>query len=473
MPGRLRSCGKCGAGRMHDVIVIGGGVSGLATAHGLMLRGLDVQLLERQQMAGGNAVSERFDGFLMEHGPTTFNASLPDAVERIDALGLLQSARNLGAGVKRRFLRDQGHLSGISISPLGFFTSGYLPVGARLRILAEGLIPRKKTPGEETIHAFVSRRFGPVFADKVMEPMAAGIFMGDSRRISVDGAFPRLVDMEQRLGSVTRAILSARRGSEPGRRLCSWQGGIATLAQTLALALGARVHTGVAVTGLARTANGLAVKTANGTRHAHRVVLAVQPHVAAALLAPLDPDGANAAGAIEAPPVSVVFLGYRREQVAHPLDGLGFLATPDDNRILSGAQFASTMFDGRAPRGHVAISAYAGGARNPELAAVPDPELGAMVHEELAETLGITGNPVVVRCRRWALGLPQYTIGHAARRTVLDQTPDRVEGLYVTGNFTQGISVANCLKSGQDLAEKLAGSLGAEPVPLPAIQASD
>jgi len=444
---------------MHDVIVIGGGISGLATAHELRTRGLDVHLLERQVRVGGNAISERFDGFLMEHGPTTFNASVPDAVEQIRALGLLDQAADLGPNVKRRYLRDGGRLTGISANLMGFFKSDYLSKKARLRILLEGLIPRNKSGEEESIHAFVTRRFGREFADKVMDPMAAGIFMGDSKQLSISGAFPKLAEMEQALGSITRGVLRAKRGTEPGRHLYSWGGGIATIPQTFAAGLGARIHTGVTVTKLLKTANGFTVETSHGSRTARAIVLAVQPHVAASLLEGIDPDGATATGAMMAPPVNVAFFGYSRAQVAHPLDGLGFLATKDDARILSGAQFASTMYAGRAPDGYVSISAYAGGVRNPELAAMPEAELSAQMHKELAEMLGIKGAPVVTKMRRWALGLPQYTIGHTARQLTFEQTPKRVEGLFVTGNYTQGVSVANCLKSAADTAANVAASL--------------
>jgi len=444
---------------MHDVIVIGGGISGLATAHDLAQRGLDVQLLERQVRVGGNAISERFDGFLMEHGPTTFNASVPEAVEQISSLGLLDQAYDLGPNVNQRYLRDSGKLTGIAASPMGFFKSNYLSKTARLRILLEGLVPRNKSGNEESIHAFVARRFGREFADKVMDPMVAGIFMGDSKHLSISGAFPKLAEMEQELGSITRGVLRAKRGSEPGRHLYSWDGGIGTISVTLAANLGARVRTSIAVIGLRKTATGFEVKTSHGTRTARAVVLAVQPHVAAKLLERIDPTGAETTGTVQAPPVNVAFFGYKREQVAHPLNGLGFLSTKDNGRILSGSQFASTMYPHRAPDEYVAISAYAGGARNPALIKLSETDLTAQMHAELAEVLGIKGNPVITRLRRWQLGLPQYTLGHIARQKVFAETSQRVEGLFVTGNYTNGVSVANCLKSAQETAMLVAKTL--------------
>ena len=457
---------------MTDVVIIGAGVSGLATARALTARGLAVTVLERQRGIGGNARSDRQRGFLMELGPTTMNAAQPGLLDRLAPLGLDTARLPLGPDVRKRYLADAGRLHGISVNPSGFLLSSYLSLPARARMMAEMLIPRRQDTagratagrntaragtGEESVHAFASRRFGRAFADKVLDPMVAGIFMGDSHEISVNGAFPRLARMEARHGSVIRAVLAAKRGSEPGRALFSWADGIGTLPR--ALGRGALVRTGVAATRLLRHGGGFAIETNQGRLSARAVVLATQPHVTAALVEPLDPDAAAAAGAIPAPPVAIAFFGYRRAQVAHPLDGLGFLATRGAS-ILSGAQFPSTMFPGRAPEGHVAISAYVGGARNPDLARLPAASLLPLVEAELRGLLGITGRPVISLAHGWPIGLPHYTLGHAGRRAVLEALPRRQNGLYLTGNYLSGVSVAACLEQAQKVAQEVAEDLG-------------
>lgn len=440
----------------RDAVVIGAGISGLAIAQDLVSRGYDVRVLERQTTVGGNAATEQFGGFLMEKGPTTMNAAFPEAMERVDALGLGSSAVDLGAGVQKRYLLDQQKLQGISVHPLGFFLSDYLSLRAKLSLLAELFRPRGTAMTEETIHGFVSRRFGVEFADKVIDPMAAGIFMGDSRALSIDGAFPKLVDLEQKHGSIIRGILAAKRGSEPGRRLFSWPLGIATLPRRLQAQLKSRIQTGVTVTRISRNPGGFEVTTAkHGTLCADLVVLAVQPHVATALLEQLDPETAEATGSIQAPPVGVVFLGYKRTQVAHPLDGLGFLRTRGPGQIISGAQFCSTMFEGRAPKGHVSISCYVGGMRNSQAARLPRRALIEETCREVSDILGISGEPVVARAHHWPQGLPQYTLKHRARRTVIENLNQRVPGLYVTGNFLGGVSIANCLVSARTVADRI------------------
>ncbi len=448
----------------HDVVVIGGGISGLSCAQELAENGLDVQVLERQVTTGGNAKSLRFDKFLMELGPTTLNAAFPNAMKRIDHLKLGQTTQELGENVRKRYLRDDRGLHGISTHPLGFFTSGYLSIRDRLSIATELFRPTKSNDNEETIHQFATRRFGVGFADKVIDPMAAGIFMGDSKSLSINGSFPKLVELEKRFGSITRGILAAKRGSEPGRMLLSWDDGIATLPQRLTSLLADRINTGVTVTKITRTSAGFKIETANsGTINSRAVVLAVQPHVASALLGDLAPETAAATGDIAAPAIGVVYFGYHKDQVDHQLDGLGFLSVKAKDQVISGAQFCSTMFSGRAPSDHVSISCYVGGARNPELANMPETELVNMVHRELSDLLGIRGEPVLSHCHRWPRGLPSYTLGHDARRQVIETTNQRVPGLFLTGNYLQGVSMTNCLEASSVTAGRVVKALKLTP----------
>ncbi len=452
----------------YDVVVIGAGISGLATAHNLRSRGYNVKVLERQIAIGGNATSERFNGFLMEHGPTTINAMLPGAMKYIRSLQLDQTSVDLGPNVLKRYLRDERGLHGIATNPFGFFLSGYLSPMGRLAMFAEILQPRKKCDAEETIHEFTARRFGEQFAEKIMGPMAAGIFMGDAKSLSIAGAFPKLQELEQKHGSVIRGVLAAKRRSEPGRRLFSWPGGIGTLPRAIAATLGESIHLGVTVTKIAPCPSGFEVRTANsGTLKTRAIVLAVQPHVAVGLLENSEPTTACAVGDIAAPPISVVFLGYHKSQVSHPLDGLGFLSTHLKNKIISGTQFSSTMFENRAPEGHVAISSYVGGARNPETARLPERELTAAVHDELSQLLGIRGKPVESRTHYWPRGLPQYTLAHTARKEIIETANERLPGLFLTGNYLSGVSIANCIEAANLTAEKVHNELSIGNIHLP------
>ena len=440
---------------MYDVAVIGAGISGLTAARELVAAGHSVIVLERQQHTGGNAISENIGGFLMEHGPTTLNAMVPEALALTKELGLDAEFIGMGEGVKKRYLYANGRLHGISVRPTGFLLSRYLSVSARLSIICEIFRAQKTTNEEETVHAFATRRFGQEFADKVMEPMAAGIFAGDAKKLSVQSVFPRLVEMEKQQGSITRAVMKAGKGSEPGKRLFSFKQGVGTLPKTIANLLGERVCCGVAVNSISHSVSGYRIETSGaGVVVAGAVVVATQPHVASDLLEKLDPVSANAASQIEAPPMSVIYLGYAREQVKHPLDSLGFLSIKGETGVLTGAQFSSTLFDGRAPNGYIAVAGYVGGTRNPDAARIPAEQLIPQVHEEFAQLLGIRGEPVLQRCRHWAMGLPQYDMAHGKKKLVLLATNQRTGGIFLTGNYLSGVSIANCIAQAKNTAKQ-------------------
>jgi oxygen-dependent protoporphyrinogen oxidase len=447
---------------MVDVAVIGGGISGLATAWNLMRQGLDVVVLERQANPGGNAVSERIGGFLMEHGPSTIDSRATAATDMAGALGLEGDRCELGPEVRKRYLVGNGSLRSIATHPMGFLMSDYLSPLARLRMLAEWAIPRARGVGDESIAAFCSRRFGAELTARVMEPLVRGVYGGDAGSLSLQAVFPALIDMERRYGSISAGIMMSRlsRRKMPGRRLYSWRGGIGSLPRLLVQQLGNRVHTGVAVRRIRRALSGYDVDTGHGGRiSAHAVVIATQPHVAAQLLDGLDDDAAAAAGEIEAPPTAVVYLGYRREQVAHPLDGLGFFVPQGEGRSLNGVQFCSTMFEGRAPAGHVSIAGYVGGDAAPELAQMPSGPLEALVRDEFSDLLGARGEPVVARVRHWPRGLPQYRLGHAERLAALRGAEDRMPGLFLTGNYLIGPSVGACLDQARNTAARVPSAI--------------
>ncbi len=326
---------------------------------------------------------------------------------------------------------------------------------------------------------FCARRFGTEFVDRVIDPMVGGMFAGKATEVSMSATFPRLLDMERRHGSITRAMICSRFRGEgmPARRLFSWRNGMASLPRALATRLGSAVRSGIAVRRILPQADGFRVDAgAAGAFEAKTVVIATQPHVAAALLDVIDRTGAGAAAAIEAPPLAVVFLGYHRQQISHPLDGVGYLTPTAERRLLTGALFCSTMFAGRAPEHHVALAGYIGGARAPELARLPANQLVASVRAEFADLIGARGRPVVASVRQWPHGLPQARLGHGNRNNALTSIGRRKPGLFVTGNYLRGVSVAGCLEQAAETAASVDRYLSrhnqiARPVlPLPSVK---
>ncbi|MDP6621268.1 MAG: protoporphyrinogen oxidase [Alphaproteobacteria bacterium] len=443
-----------------DVAIIGGGISGLATAEELRRRGRSVVVLERQVAAGGKAFSERIGGFLMEHGPSTVGAHVEAATAWSRSLGLEAERSELGPDVRQRYMVAAGRLEGMATHPLSLLTSGYLSLPARLRLLAEVVLPRGRHD-DETVAEFARRRFGREFAERLVDPLVGGIYAGRADEISLRAAFPALYELERQHRSLVLGV-AARRwrgGRMPGGRLFSWRDGVATLPRALEQGLGGALRTGVAVQRLERRSRSFRLLTPEGTLKAQAVVIATQPHVAAALIETLDPAGAQAAGAVAAPPLAVVYLGYQRRQIEHALDGLGFLAAAGEGRALNGAHFCSTMFAGRAPAGHVALAAYFGGARQPELGRLPADDLVDLARHEFGDLVGARGEPLLARVRHWPRGLPQYGPGHTELVQNLTALPAREPGLFLTGNYLRGPSVAMCLELAGETAAEVDGFL--------------
>ncbi len=448
---------------MIDAAIIGGGISGLSAAYELKARGFEVAVLERQRRCGGAAVSEKSGGFLMEHGPSSISTSVAGAEGLSRRLGLDAQKCGLGEDVRYRYLVKNGRPCPVSTSPLGFFTSSYLSPSAKISLLLEFFRARGDA-SNESVTQFCERRFGAEFTRMVIEPLVAGLYGARAGDISLQAAFPALERMERQYGSLVAAVVAKKiaGGKMPAKRLFSWKNGIASLPDALASALSSSVYTGVVIRRITKETEGFTVHMgAAGRLRARSVVIAVQPHAAGALVSDMDKAAAAALFDIPAPPISIVYLGYSRRQVAHELAGIGYLTPESEGRTASGVLFPSSMFAGRAPQGHVALSVYIGGSRAADAAGLPRRDLIAIAREEVGDMLGASGEPVTARIRQWPRGLPQMSAGHNERLGVLQGAGERHEGLFFTGNYFSGPGISHCINNAQMAAAKAAEYLGA------------
>lgn len=379
---------------------------------------------------------------------------VPGAEELIASLGLGGERIFKGSGVRHRYLVRDGRAHALPLDPLGFFSSSFFSARGRLRMLAEPFV--RRGPVDESVADFVRRRFGRELLDYVFDPLVGGIYAGNPENLSMMALLPRLKQLEQRYGSVVRGVAAKVFGGmdsrfDPRRRnLFSFEQGMSSLPRRLAVELGARVWSGVRVEGLRAEVGGgfrlsLRERDAQSTLHVDGVVVALPAYAAAKVLAPLAPPVGEALAEIKHPPMAVVALGYRRGQVAHPLDGLGVLTPTVEHRKVLGFLFSSTLFAHRSPDGNILLTAYVGGARQPELARLPRDELIAMVRSEAADLLGASAEPVFDSLRYWRQGLPQPDLGHVGRIESLHRLEQEHPGLVVTGNYVAGVSTAACI----------------------------
>ncbi len=449
-----------------DVLVIGGGISGLATAHRLMRRGATVEVLDAGTQAGGVMATRRRDGALYETGPNSTLDTTPLINALLEELGIAAERADANAVAATRFIVRGGRLVALPTSASAFFATAAFSLGAKLMLLREPFVKPLPPETDESIAAFVRRRLGAEFLDYAIDPFVAGIYAGDPERISVPAAFPRLAALEQKYGSLIKGqILGARerkRNPEQAKNVAktfSFKQGMQTLPAALARAVG-RVEQGVNVRTIARDADGTYVVSGDRdgaplVRRARAAVLALPAHPAAGLVAPLAPAAASALMAIDYAPVVVVASAYRRADVAHPLAGFGFLVPKKERRQVLGTLFSSSMFDGRAPDGMVLLTTFVGGRRNPELTALSDAELGRIVAAELTALVGAAPAAQWREIVRWPQAIPQYDLGHLDRLRKVGEAEAALPGLIFCANYRGGVSVGDRIKSAQEIADAL------------------
>src|SRR6185295_2049338 len=347
-----------------DILVIGGGISGLTAAFHLARSGRRVAVLEASMRVGGS-IETRADGaWRFEMGPNTVVENDESVGRLIRDCGLEGEKITAAASAKRRYLYKDGRLVPLPAGPGGFLTTPLFPLSAKLRLLREPWIGRPADGLEESIAQFVRRRLGQAFLDDAVGPFVSGVYAGDPERLSVRWAVPKIFALEERHGSLIRGALARRKGPAPGGAMISFRHGLEELPRKLAREIG-DVRTGVACEKVIRTDGGFRAETAAGPIDAERVVLAVPADDAARLLDEATAGASRLFAEIPYAPVAVVSLGWRREEVSHPLGGFGFLVPRKEGLRLLGCLFPSEIFPGRAPEGHVALAAFAGGRTDP------------------------------------------------------------------------------------------------------------
>ena len=449
------------------VLIIGGGISGLSVAWFLYRKGVAVRVLEFTERVGGAIATDHIGAYLVERGP---NSTLQRPGREDDALGRLVAQTDLGerlveagAAGNRRFVMRAGRLQVLPGSPPAFLTTGLFSWCAKLSLLREPFVG--KGEGEETIARFVERRLGREFLDYAVEPFISGVYAGDPGRLSVQAAVPRIYALERRFGSLILGAIAlgkvAKGSGTPAGRLISFDQGMSQLPRAIVAKLPPdSCRTGCRVVGIHYSGRGWEVRwesaSGSGVCQAEKVVLAVPAAEAADLLEPLSQEVACLLRTIPYAPIVSASLAYDRSQVRHPLDGFGFLAPRKEGMQILGGLFSSSLFPGRAPDGKVLITAFIGGSTNPGVVALGDDELIARIQKELAQTLDITGEPSLVRLARHRRAIPQYTLGHLERIANLDRALAAFPGLHLRASWRDGVSVADCIKNGENLAERLA-----------------
>ena len=455
----------------HPVIIVGAGITGLATAWWLHKSGVDVAVLENDPAVGGTMKTVHTDGWLIETGPNSALETTPLLRKLSADVGIEDQLIYANETADNRYILRDGVLHSLPMKPGLFLKSKLWSLPGKLRLLKEPFIGR--SPREETIAEFVTRRLGKEFLDYAINPFVAGVYAGNPEQLSVQAAFPKLYALEKNYGGLIKGqilgVQERKKRAEKAKdrsRLFSYKNGMQTLPDAIGKILGSRVRVNARVETIASVSeNGTGSKQSihvmgieNGKRFTltgEAVILAVPSHNAAALIRDLDTPLATSLKNIYYPPVAEVYLGFANGAIRRPLDGFGFLIPEKEHRNILGTIWSSVIFPGRSPAGHSATTSFVGGSRQPELAGLDDTELITLVVQDITSIMNITGSPVFTRVTRWEKAIPQYCIGHLSVVEQMRQFELRNAGIFLSGNYRGGIAVGDCAINSEYTAEKV------------------
>lgn len=454
---------------MGSVAIIGGGIAGLTAAYRLKQHGARVVVYEASERPGGSIRTERRDGYVAELGPNSL-ASPPQSLRNLAAeLGLEGSLLPASPAARTRYIVRRGKLVPVPLTPQAVLTTRLLSNGAKLALFGEPLVDAGDSHVEESVAAFVRRRFNQEILDYLANPFVAGIYAGDPEQLAVRHALPKLYALERTHGSVMKAFAGMMRARKRGAAtaaapvtggLMSFRSGLAELPEALTRELHPQLRLRAPVTQLRAGPNGWTVGAAFQPAELYDAVVWAAP---AHGLDELDLDFPGAdrlrtMASISHPPVGVLVLGFRRSDVAHPLDGFGFLVPEVERRHVLGVIFSSTVFPGRAPEDHVTLTAFVGGVRNPDLANADPATITARVMDDLRALLGATGEHTFRAFQLWPRAIPQYDLTYGRYREIMEDVEGRNPRLALAGSYRDGVAIPDVIASAESAAARLAAA---------------
>jgi len=459
------------------IVIIGGGISGLATAYSLEEiarkkgESISITLFEKNNRIGGNILTERTDGFLIEGGPDCFLSEKPWAIQLCERLGMGESLLRTNDEYRKTYILLNGHLHElpegvILMIPTEIFPllkSNLISLSGKIRMGMELFIPKKESSADESLSQFVRRRLGQEALDKIAAPLVAGVHAEDPDTMSVKSRFPRFVQMEEEYGSLIKGMIAKRRemrragskGNKPKYTMfMTLKDGLsempATIVQNLKMT---KILTNREVADVDKR-DIFKISLKNGeVLDADTVVFATPSYETASLLTGINDSISALLNKIPYASTATVSLAFKKESISNPMNGFGFLVPRQEKRRITGATWVSRKFSYRSPDDSVLIRCFIGGSHNEKLVFLNDKDMIEMVKGELRDIMGITSEPLLTRIYRWEKAMPQYTIGHEERLSILDKKLSEYPGMFLTGSSYRGSGISECIKDGQLTAE--------------------
>jgi len=449
------------------IVVIGAGISGLTIAYLLFKEGYDVIVLEQKDKVGGSIETISENGFLFDRGPNSGLETTPLIAQLVKDLNLEdQFVYANREGNKRYILRDE-QLHALPMSPQLFFKTKLFSSKAKLRLLAEPFIGKSKDGYYQSIAEFVTRRLGKEFLDYAINPFVAGVYAGRPEELSVKSAFPKLYALEEEYGGLIigtiRTIRKRKKSKETSKqsaKMFSFKDGMKVLPEAIADVLGNRLSTGVEVTAVRKTGEenfGVTFRDGqqNLTLLADIVISTIPAYKAAELLGHFDEQLSKHLNEIYYPPVLVLYLVYEKKDVGQPLDGFGFLIPEKEEKSFLGAIWSSIIFPNRSDETKAAFTLFIGGSRDAGFVDDVEQIVIDRARREFELIMKINAEPVLITKRFWPKAIPQYNLGYVEHENFFDHFEKDNKGIFLGGNYRGGISVGDCIKNSELVAQRI------------------
>ncbi|HEX9200508.1 MAG TPA: protoporphyrinogen oxidase [Acidobacteriaceae bacterium] len=457
---------------MKKIVIIGGGIAGLATAYYLQESGsVDYTLIECSPRLGGKITSAQHNGFLIEGGPDSFLTQKKGTLDLCKTLGLEDQLVGSNTGKSAAtFVWSGGHLHPMPegmmlMAPtmiLPFLRSKLISWQGKMRMGMEVFVPRRPGDRDETLAGFVRRRLGAEALHKIAGPLMGGIHAADPERLSLKSTFPMFLEMEKKHGSLLRGMVKRPKPapaatSKKPPMFMSLQGGLQSLAEAMIAELPEKaLRTGCCVLTVSSHDGRYKLVLSDGSSIlADDVVFATPSYVTADLVQQVDPLLASRLREIRYVSTATVSLGFRRSDISHPMQGAGFIVPKSEGRRITACSWSSEKFKYRAPDDCVLLRVFIGGALAEDLAEQDEAALVELAREELRVIMGITATPVLTSAYRWHKANPQYDLGHSERVAEIEKTLTDFPGLYLAGAAYHGAGIPDCILSGMNAARSI------------------
>lgn len=442
-----------------DVLVLGAGISGLATAYWLKKEGFNVKVLERNSEPGGAMETINENGFLIDFGPNSGLETTPLIAQIAEEIGIKDQMIYANEAANIRYILKNNQLMPLPTSPLAFFKTNLFSTKAKIRLMAEPFIGKSDDGFYQSMSEFVVRRLGQEFLDYAIDPFVSGVFAGDPSKLSVKSAFPKLYRLEEVYGGLIKGTIKGARErkknkekSKQSAKMFSFINGMQTFPKAITNHLINDIEYNTQLKKIEKLSTGYKVYyNQNGEEKSieTEILLSTIPAYVLSSLINFDDKMKTHLNDIYYPPVMVLYLGFDKKDINRELDGFGYLIPSKEKKSYLGAIWSSTIFPNRAEEDKASFTLFIGGARSPHLFESDTNKLIDKVLNEFKNVTNITGDPLIMRHKLWNKAIPQYNIGYIEHERYFEQFEKENKGFFLSGNYRGGISVGDCVKNSE------------------------